>query len=428
MSDYLAVGGVTAVMKALLNTGDNAAGGPPIVLHSGPGITNMAPDLITTGPDEPPQLNLFMYYSSINPALRNNNLPSMNSSGIQLSNPPLAINLHYLVTAYGANPFDPEILLAYAMQVFHDTPVVPRSVIQSALSGLVAKGTPSNELKLISASTLASQVEHIRITPETLTTEEIYRLWTAFQTSYRPTTSYQVSVVVIQSTQSYQSNLRVQQRSLLALPSIGPVISGLSPTMVAPGQTLTINGSNFLNGDPSNTLVSFDEAAPVPVSTVQGNCVRVIVPDTMEAGTCDVRVMCNVTFPSSSNAHPCFASNPVPFQLIPIIQPPAAPPFTAPPYKAAQGGALTVTVLPPVGSQQTVVVYIGNQAILEPQGSLVTPPTTSTTVAVTVPVAIAVGSYPLRVEVDGAQSQLTQDTTSGSPTFGQWFPQVEVSS
>jgi hypothetical protein len=32
-----------------------------------------------------------------------------------------------------------------------------------------------------------------------------------------------------------------------------------------------------------------------------------------------------------------------------------------------------------------------------------------------------------RVEVDGAQSKLTLDTTSGSPTFGQYLPQVEVS-
>jgi len=210
MSDYLAVGGVSAVLKALLNTG-LSNGGPATVLVSPPGITNKAPDLIPTGPDEPPQLNLFMYYASINPALRNLDLPSMGSNGAQLSNPPLAINLHYLVTAYGANPFDPELLLAFAMQVFHATPVVPRDVIQAALTALNS-GSPSNEQQLISSSTLASQIEHIRITPETLTTEEIYRLWTAFQTHYRPTTSYQVSVVVIKDSQSYQSNLPVQKR------------------------------------------------------------------------------------------------------------------------------------------------------------------------------------------------------------------------
>jgi len=424
MSDYLAVGGVSAVLKALLNTG-LSEGGPATVLVSPPGITNKAPDLIVTGPDEPAQLNLFMYYASINPALRNMGLPSMNASGAQLSNPPLAINLHYLVTAYGANPFDPEILLAFAMQVFHNTPVVPRSVIQTALTAL-STGSPSTEQQLISASTLANQIEHIRITPEALTTEEIYRLWTAFQTSYRPTTSYQVSVVVIQDTSGYQSNLPVQNRSLLALPSICPVISGVSPTMVAPGQILTINGSNFLSGAPSNTMVSFDEGAPVPVSTVQGNCVRVIVPNTLEAGICNVRVMVNVTFPSSPTPHPCFASNPVPFQLIPVIQKPTPTPVPpAPLYSVAQGGTLTVTVTPPVGNQQTVVVYIGNQAILQAQGPL-GPPSTSTTVAVTVPATIAVGTYALRVEVDGAQSQLMQDITVGSPTFGQWLPQVGV--
>jgi hypothetical protein len=418
MSDYLAVGGVTAVLKSLLNAG-LSEGGPSTVLVSPPGITNKPPDLITTGQDEAPQLNLFMYYASINPALRNLNLPSVDSNGNVISNPPLAINLHYLVTAYGANPYDPEILLAFAMQVFHNTPVVPRSTIQAALTALDS-GSPSNEQKLIAFSTLASQIEHIRITPEALTTEEIYRLWTAFQVSYRPTTSYQVSVVVIQSTQSYQSNRPVRQRSLIALPLTGPMISSVSPLMVAAGQIMTISGSNFLSGAASNTLVSFDEGAPVAPATVQGNLVRVAAPNTLEAGTCDVRVMCNVMFPSGST-YPCFASNAVPFQLIPTIAAPATPP-----YRATQGGSFAISVNPAVGNMQTVVVYIGDAAIPQTHGAL-GPPSTSNTVTVTVPSTIAPGAYPLRVEVDGAQSQLTQDTNPSSPSYGQWLPQVEVS-
>jgi hypothetical protein len=108
-----------------------------------------------------------------------------------------------------------------------------------------------------------------------------------------------------------------------------------------------------------------------------------------------------------------------------VIQSPTPIP-PVPLYSATQGGTLTIDVTPPVGNQQTVVVYIGNQAILQPQGPL-GPPSTSNTVTVTVPATTAVGTYALRVEVDGAQSQLTQDTTSGSPTFGQWLPQVGVS-
>jgi hypothetical protein len=419
MSDYLAVGGVSAVLKALLNTG-LSNGGPATVLVSPPGITNKAPDLIPTGPDEPPQLNLFMYYASINPALRNLDLPSKGSNGSPLSNPPLAINLHYLVTAYGANPFDPELLLAFAMQVFHNTPVVSRDVIQSALTALDS-GTPSNEQQLISGSTLASQIEHIRITPETLTTEEIYRLWTAFQVHYRPTTSYQVSVVVIQDTQSFQSNRPVQNRALVALPLTGPMIATVSPQMAAVGQTMTINGSNFLNGPPSNTLVSFNDGAGVAPSSVQGNCVRVTVPSALSAGVCNVRVLCNVTFPSSSTPHPCFTSNAAPFQLIPTLQPP-----TTPPYQAKLGKPFTLTVSPAVGAVQSVVLYIGDQAIPLPPTALTGPPS-STTVTVTVPATMAAGTYPLRLEVDGAQSLLTQDTNPVSTTYGQWLPQVELS-
>jgi hypothetical protein len=426
MSDYLAVGGVSAVLKSLLTTA-LSAGGPSTILGATAGITNVAPDLVSTGAEETPQINIFLYYASINPALRNLNLPSMNSNGGRLSNPPLAINLHYLVTAYGRNPFDAEILLAWAMKVFHDTPVVPRTTIEQALQDLVSVLPVPPEQKLISGSTLASQVEHIRITPEALTTEEIYRLWTAFQTSYRPTTSYQVSVVVVQDTQSYASNLPVQQRSVLALPLISAVIDSITPTMATVGQTITINGSNFLGDTPAGTTVSFDSGPGVAAATVQDSCVRVVVPSTLFAGTHSLRVMRSVTFYSSATPHAGFASNPVPFQLVPIIQPPAAPPPPpAAPYQAKLGQPFTLTLNPVVGVMQQVVIYIGDNAIPMPPMPL-SGPATSATVTVTVPSTLKPGNYPLRVEVDGAQSRLTLDTTSGSPTFGQYLPQVGLS-
>ena len=102
MSDYLAVGGVSAVLRSLLT---NALTAADRARSSAPrrGITAISPDLIATGADEQPQLNLFMYYVSLNPALRNLDLPSINGQGDQISNPPLALNLHYLVSAYGAS-------------------------------------------------------------------------------------------------------------------------------------------------------------------------------------------------------------------------------------------------------------------------------------------------------------------------------------
>jgi Pvc16 N-terminal domain/IPT/TIG domain len=414
MSDYLAVAGVSAVLRTLL-TSALPNDGPATILGTSPGISSTSPDLIVTGPGEQPRLNIFMYYASFNAALRNLGLPAANAQGLQVSNPPLALNLHYLVSAYGGNQFDPEILLAWAMQVFHETPVVPRQVIQDALTGL---GTATPEGTLIGASTLADQIEHIKITPETLTTEEIYRLWAAFQTHYRPTTSYRVSVVVIQRTRTFKSNLPVQQRTVTAAPLQPPVIDQVSPAMITAGGTLTITGRNFLGDSAADTLVSFDSEPGVAPSTLQGNCVRVVLPATLQAGVRSLRVVRNIVYPAAPAPHTGFASSPARFQLIPTIT-------NAPPITVAHGSNLTLQVSPSVGQTQRATLYIGDNA-LPLEARAVTAPATSPTLDFAIPANFRTGTFPLRLEIDGASSALTLDTTPGSPTQGQLLPQGQV--
>jgi Pvc16 N-terminal domain/IPT/TIG domain len=416
VSNYLAVGGVSAVLRSIL-TSALTNGGPTSILNSAPKITATSPDLVPTGTDEKARLNLFMYYASLNPALRNLDLPSRNARGTQLSNPPLAVNLHYLVTAYGSNQFDPEILLAWAMKIFHDTPVVPRLTIENALDDLLNNPT-TPEGTLISGCLLARQIEHIRVTPETLTTEEIYRLWTAFQTHYRPTTSYQVSVVVIQDTNVHASNLPVRQRTVTALPLQAPLVDTLSPSMLAAGGTLTVLGSNLLGTSPGDTLVSFDSAPGVAPLTVQDNVLTVVVPNTLQAGTRSLRVLRTITYPLTNAPHTGFTSSPAQFQLLPAI-------MNAPPIAVARGATLTLTLTPAVARAQQATLYVGDNAIPIDQRSP-TGPATSATLDFPIPTAFPTGSYPLRVEIDGAQSKLTLDTTQGSATYGLLLPQLQV--
>jgi hypothetical protein len=415
VSDYLAVGGVSAVLRYLLT---NPA---PPTLVSTPSVTAISPDLIQTGPNEQPQLNLFMYYVSVNPALRNVNLPSYNGQGRQVSNPPLPLDLHYLVTAYGAAQFDPEILLAWAMNVFHATPVVPSQTIQSALAALGNQPQPSPQATLIARSTLAQQVEQIRITPEVLTTEEIYRLWAAFQAAYRPSTALRVSVVVIEDTAPFASNLPVQNQptswTVTAMPLQGPIITGLTPAMAPAGQQLTITGTNFLGAKPADTVVTFDSGAGVSAltpTTVASGTIALTLPTTMVAGTRLLKVQRAITFPPSTAPHP-FSSSPAPFQLVPTIQSPVP--------SATPGSPLTLTVSPAVGRTQQVIVYIGDRAI-PIAARPATDPASAPTITVTVPSDVAPSNtpYPLRIEVDGAQSLLTQPTAGGPFT-----PQVVVS-
>lgn len=414
MSDYLAVGGVTAVLRYLL-TSALTSGGPSAVLTSATAITAVSPDLIQVSNSEEPQLNLFMYYVSLNPALRNLGLPSRDASGSQVSNPPLALNLHYLVSAYGSTPgtqLTAEILLGWAMKVFHDTPVVPPQTIQDALTALLTQS--SAEAKLVGTSTLAGQIEHIRITPETLTTEEIYRLWPAFQAPYRPSSAFQVSVVVIRDTSTVSAALPVQHRRLVALPLKSPVITAISPAMATAGQKLTISGANFLGQGAGDTVVSFDSLSePVAAGDVTGTVVQVTLPSKLLAGTQLLRVQRMVTFPGETNARQGFSSTPAAFQLVPVIK------ATTTPIPATLGSPLILTISPPVGQAQPATVYIGDTAI--PLGTRpVGAPATDTTLTFTVPAEVGTGTFPIRVEIAGATSTLTQQPG------GQWTPQVAV--
>jgi len=211
MSGPLAIAGVTAVLKDVLNNGlidhDLATVGSF-------SVTAVPPDRITTGTQEPNQLNLFLYQVTPNQGWRNAGLPSRDSGGERVSNPPLALDLHYLLTAYGAQDFNAEILLGYALQIFHETPVLSRRDIRAALGSPAPVGTgllPSTFGNL-SALDLADQIEQIKITPHYLTTEELSKLWTAMQARYRQSMAYQVSVVLIQSTKPAKTALPVLSR------------------------------------------------------------------------------------------------------------------------------------------------------------------------------------------------------------------------
>jgi len=410
MSDYLGVAGVSATLRSLLTTALTNGGPSALLGATSSPVTSLSPDLIKTGAQEQPQLNLFMYYANINSSLRNLDLPSRNGQGNRLSNPPLALNLHYLITAYGANQFDPEILLGWAMQVFHETPVVPRATIQAALDALNLL-TPENTL--VRGSTLANQVEHIRITPEKLTTEEIYRLWAAFQTSYRPTTSYQVSVVVIQDVQSFTSNLPVQQRTVTVLPSQRPVIDSVSPNSIAGGGVLTLTGRHFLGDSAANTLVAFDTNSGITPDVVQANYIRVTLPASLQAGPHAMRVQRTITYPGSTVPHAGLSSEPVLFKLVPTIQ-------GTSPFAAKVGASFTVTLSPAVGSTQQVKLYIGDNAIPIDERPT-TGPASSTTLSFPIPANFPTGLFPLRIEIDGVQSALTLTASN------QFTPQVQVS-
>src|SRR5215210_1300111 len=98
MSSALAIASVTAVLKDLLDNAvidhslSAAVGGPVTVTALSPGQIKPGDDGVVNR-----QLNLFLYHVTPNTGWRNVDLPSRDSRGNRVANPPLALDLYYLL-------------------------------------------------------------------------------------------------------------------------------------------------------------------------------------------------------------------------------------------------------------------------------------------------------------------------------------------
>ena len=159
-------------------------------------VSVLPPDRITVGADEPNQLNLFMYRVAAHSAL-----PKSSARSTRTDNSPagqLGLDLHYLLTAYGAQDFHSEVLLGCAVHLLSGVSVLTPDCY----------GGPSPALKLKEKSmspvraALAASVQHhgfngASISQEFMSFEDMSKLWSVLQARYRPSVTYEVSAVTM---------------------------------------------------------------------------------------------------------------------------------------------------------------------------------------------------------------------------------------
>ncbi|MBW4686855.1 MAG: DUF4255 domain-containing protein [Komarekiella atlantica HA4396-MV6] len=410
MSNALAIGAVTAVIKNLLENG-LVKQGIAASLGDAPTVTVVLPNLDGTNGTTPAKdrLNLFLYQTTFNSGWRNLGLPTRNSSGERVANPPLALDLHYLLTAYSQEAFHAEIMLGYAMQLFHETPVLTRDVIRTALQSLASSEKPA--LKSLSVVDLAEQVEQIKISPQPMSTEEMSKLWSAIQTQYRPTAAYHVSVVLIESQRSLKSALPVRERRLHVLPLRQLVITQVQPQIVAPGNLLTLQGQNLMA---ERVQVKFGSVTVEPMK-VGDREIQVNVPTGLQAGISTVQIVHLLDLGAPSGLHRGFESNILPFVLRPRILR-----LEAPTGIIAGRADIQVTVEPIIGKGQRVTLLLNEQNSDTATAYTATiDKSTEDTNVITIPVAgLKAGRYLVRIQVDGAESlpEVDENLYSGEPT------------
>jgi hypothetical protein len=172
MNDYTAIRAVSLTLKELLKAHITDSSEPQL---SGVPITLMSPKE-QQGSGAPDGVSLWLYRVTRNGDMLN--LPPARPAPNQLARQPLSLDLYYLVTPVQQDPETEQALLGRVLQVFHDHSILGGSDLQD---------------------TLAGSTRELRLTLETLSLEQLTSVWYALQESYRPSVSYHVQVVNIDS-------------------------------------------------------------------------------------------------------------------------------------------------------------------------------------------------------------------------------------
>lgn len=421
MSNSFAIAGVTAVLQYYL--GQALGSFPP----GAPAVSAVAPDIIQqqfTASDVPSQVNLFLHQVTYNPGWRNQCLPSVAADGrTRLSNPPLALDLHYLLTVYASEDYHAEALLGISVQLLHQNPVLARADITIALDNL----DPTNDLaSTLAGCALPQQIEQMKITPATLGREEMAWLWTALKADYRPTFPFLVSVVLIQPERMASSGPPVLTRIVDAQPNL--LVSFPHLTQVDPpggqsaatlGDSVTVEGTQLTGTQTillTTALQSLQQTIPIagPGDASFKFTIPSPPPPPPGGDPTDLPAGVYVLSATVKTSSDTLATNNVPMTIAPKIT-------SAFPATVASGASVTVAVTcaPFVRASQQVSLLIGGQQAPVDTFSKATN-TPSFTFKPLLPTS---GPVPVWLRVDGVDSQII-DTSGPTPKYSGPFTQV----
>ncbi|QKQ75901.1 DUF4255 domain-containing protein [Nostoc sp. TCL240-02] len=416
MSNVLSIAAVTAVLKVLL---ENGLVSDPIATSVGDVIvTALPPDRISVEADERAQINLFLYQVTQNRNVdwvsqefrsRHSRINGNTSS----QSPPLALDLHYLLTAYGAKDFQAELLLGYAMHLLHKTPAITSDIIENTLINASTTNTSSafsQAVASVSVPDLAEQIGQIKLTPEFFNMEETSKLWSALQTHYRPSATYLASMVLIES--SKPENSEGFYIMPLSQPTIEQVMApAKTDQTIVTGTTLVIRGKR-LRGEITRIRLSNTESLIVP-HDVKETQISLLIPSDLSASVQGIQVV-HLTMGNGGQKDYVVESNVAAFVLHPTITA-----FVAQVENSGDNlrtAEITVKFQPKVGKIQRVVLLLNEASGKSPAAySFLVAPRTEDTDAITIPVKnVKPGTYIVRVQVDGAESPLHKKNQSGA--------------
>jgi len=433
MSNSRAIAAVTATLRSLIERGFDPARDPNAdPLLQGTAVTMQPPDEARGANPPDRQLNLYLYQVMPNSSYRNADIPRQLRPG-ETGQPPLALNLYYLLTAYAVDDQQPvsHRILGRAMAVLNDHPLLGRREIETALPN----------------TGLSEQFERVRLSLQPLALEDIFKLWSGFQTHYRLSAAYEATVVLIESTRPRSAPAPVLQRGQddqgnssvagVSLPILKAIRLPRSQSSASLGDELLLIGEN-LEGLQSVRFTAVNTRTngvqPIllqaPAIQTSDEGIRVTLPNDAAAGELWSAGFYTVAA-LVSRGEQTWSSNELPISLAPRIL------NIAPANTVArdQDGNVTITITSrpnvrlarvddtTMRFDQQVLLLLGNARQIAPEPPPGPPPAPATPPASSDQLqfvfhmdAVEAGQYLLRLRIDGVDS-VPLDPVSETPKF-----------
>jgi hypothetical protein len=184
MSNQLAIATVTCVLQDLLE--------PAMDIVPGARVSTVRPDRLGKDGKMTRGVNIYLYRVTPNAQFRNVDMPMRNSDGGYLRAPIMAVDLHYLISAFGdETTLEPQILLGATVARMHEHSILHRNIIQQGME---------SSASIVEGSDLDEQRPKVKILMDNLSTEDLSKIWSVlFQTPYQLSSAYVLGPVFLHS-------------------------------------------------------------------------------------------------------------------------------------------------------------------------------------------------------------------------------------
>ena len=425
MTNYLAVATVTAALRNIIQTG---------IKDDLPGttVTSVTPEGLNNAQKER-KINIYLYQvSPIRELQQENSIPNRSRYNGKTNQRSLQLNLYYLITFYGNElELEPQQLLGSTIRTLLDRSILEKDTIEEAIS----------RSDFLNNSTLVNQVNKVSFMMNSMTPEELTRIWsTLFRSPYSLSIAYVGKAVLIEGGKAGKTALPV--RSVLMNSSIKQLVIEEIKSSTGKNQPITAQSNLTIIGQnlsAPNVQVRIGDILVDP-QTVKNKKIELNLSQMnkeelkkLNPGIQSVQIVHSERKRSVIDPIRSIESNAIPLVLCPIVtEENIKLDNERASWNNSYSAEITITIKDiTVDKDQRVSLLMNEITDTNPEAYIfpAKPRKTETQLLNFFVREVKAGEYLIRVQVNGAESPLEIDEVQGSNTVGQYYkPKLTIGS